>query len=197
MISSIIHIDQRSGADRPRRGIPIGGFTLVEVMVALTLSMIVLAGVMSSFLMVGRTSMNVSNYSVAEAEIRRAVEEFSQDVRMARDVKWNSATSITLTVPYQYVADGNQVTYAFDAATKSFYRQPGGPASTAARTIFVRELVNVEFSRFNRLNLEAATDPETKRVQVTMTVRRTRSTLVAATTALVSASFTLRNKPTN
>jgi Tfp pilus assembly protein PilW len=197
MISSIIHIDRRAAARRRTHRAARGGFTLVEVLIALTLSMIVLAGVMSSFLMVGRTSMNVSNYSVAEAEIRRAVEEFSQDVRMARDVKWNSATSITLTVPHQYLANANRVTYAFDEATKTFYRQPGGPASTAPRTIFVRELVNVEFSRFNRLNLAAATDPETKRVQVTMTVRRTRSTVVAATTALVSASFTLRNKPTN
>lgn len=197
MTSSIIHID-RPSVSGPRESRATGaGFTLVEVMVAVTLSMLVLAGVISSFLMVGRTSMNVTSYSVAEAEIRRTVEEFSQDVRMARDVKWNSAASITLTVPHHYPTHANQVTYAYDATARSFYRHAGGVASTEPRTVLVRELMSAHFSRFNRLNLAAATDPETKRVQVTMTVRRTRSTVVAATTALVSASFTLRNKPTN
>jgi prepilin-type N-terminal cleavage/methylation domain-containing protein len=188
---------------RSRRGRETrSGFTLVEVLVALALSLIVLAGVMSAFLMLGRTGMGIIQYSTSETEIRRGIEEFSQDVRMAENITWNSTTSITLRVPGNYPATGNLVTYAFDSSftgptARSFYRVPGGPASTAARTVYVRDISDFSYSRFNRLNVEAATNPETKRLRVTMNVRRARSTTVAANTTLVSASYTLRNKVVN
>jgi prepilin-type N-terminal cleavage/methylation domain-containing protein len=188
---------------RSRRGRETrAGFTLVEVLVSLALSLIVLAGVMSAFLMLGRTGMGIIQYSTSETEIRRGIEEFSQDVRMAENITWNSATSITLRVPGNYTATGNLVTYAFDSSftgptARSFYRVPGGPTSTAARTVYVRDISDFSYSRFNRLNVEAATNPETKRLRVTMNVRRARSTTVAANTTLVSASYTLRNKVVN
>ncbi|MEO5960972.1 MAG: type II secretion system protein, partial [Opitutaceae bacterium] len=40
------------------------GFTLVEVLIAATISAVVLAGVLTSFLMMGRSGYNASNYSV-------------------------------------------------------------------------------------------------------------------------------------
>jgi len=53
------------------------------------------------------------------------------------------------------------------------------------------------YSRFNRLDGAATNDNETKRVQISMNVRRTGSTLVAANTRLVLASYILRNKVAN
>jgi hypothetical protein len=163
----------------------------------MTLSTIILAGVLSAFLMLGRSGANAANYSVSESEIRRGIEDFSQDVRMANNIIWNSATSITLTVPNNYAASANQVTYACDPATQQFYRMPGTAASTAAKTIYVRNISTFEFSRFNRLDAAASNDFETKRIQVSMNVRRSAATLVAANTTLVSASFILRNKVAN
>lgn len=162
----------------------------------------ILAGVLAAFLMIGRGSMNAAYYSESEAELRRGIEEFSRDARMARGIVWNSATSITLTVPDNYTGTGNQVTYAYDAATtgetaRTFYRKPGNAAAATTSTVLVRNVSSFAFSRFNRLNVAAATDSETKRIQITMNVRRTRSTLVAANTTLVSASYTLRNKAIN
>ena len=54
------------------------GFTLVEVMVASTLGTLVLAGILTTFLMLGRSGANVANYSIMEAESRRGLEELSQ-----------------------------------------------------------------------------------------------------------------------
>lgn len=195
MITFIIHSELR------RRYHP-AGYTLVEVMSALGLSMMVMVGVLSAFIMLGRSGLNVAHYSVSESEVRRALEEFSQDVRMARQIRWNSATSITLTVPDSYAASDHRVTYAFDSSTagetaRSFYRLPGDPASSAARQVFVREISHFQFSRFNRLNKSAGTDAETKRVQVTLNVRRGGGATVAANTTLVSASYMLRNKAIN
>jgi prepilin-type N-terminal cleavage/methylation domain-containing protein len=181
---------------------PTGGFTLVEIMIGLALSSIIMAGILSSFLMLGRSGLNAVHYSVAETELRRGLEEFSQDVRMARSIRWNSPTSITLTVPDNYSSTANQVTYAWDSSTsgasaQSFYRKEGDAASTGPRTVFVHAVSSFAFSRFNRLNSVAATDAATKRIQITIGVSRTRSTLVAATTRVVTASYTLRNKVIN
>jgi len=184
----------------PRRA-----FTLVEVLIAVSISSIVLAGVLSSFLMLGRSGANLAGYTESETQIRRALEEFSQDVRMASNIVWNSATSVTLTVPNNYTTSTptpNLVTYAYDSATSGatslcFYRRPGDLASTAAATVFVRDISTFTFTRYNRLDATAASDAETKRVQITLNVRKTGRTLVAANTTLVSASYTLRNKPAN
>ena len=94
------------------------GFTLVEVMVAGTLGSMVLAGVLSSFLMLTRSSQRLYYYNGMEAESRRTLEEFAQDVRMASDSTYNSATSVTLTVPDNYGTSGNRVTYAASPPTR-------------------------------------------------------------------------------
>ena len=178
------------------------GFTLVELLVGLSLSTVVLAGVLSTFLMIGRSGMNAANYSMSDSELRRAIETFSRDVRMSKAIKWNSSSSITLTVTDKYASTSNQVTYAWDSSSsgdtaKCFYAMPGSSTSTASKTIYVRDVSNFSFLRYNRLNASASTDAETKRVQINLNVKRTGGTLVAANTALVSASYTLRNKVAN
>ena len=195
MTTSTIHIKRRRLLGAP-------GFTLTEVLIGASLSSIVLAGVLSAFLMLGRSGVNVSHYAMSEAEIRRGVEEFSQDIRMASNVTWNSSTSVTLTVPNNYTTTSNQVTYAYDdSATgetaKSFYRRPGNASSTATTLILVRNIATFSYARFNRLDAAASNDTETKRIQMSMNVRRTGSTVVAANTKLVMASYILRNKAAN
>jgi hypothetical protein len=159
--------------------------------------MVVLAGVLSAFLMLGRSGMNAANYSMSESEIRRAIEDFAQDVRMASAITWNSSSSITLTVPSNYTTTSNKVTYTYDSGSSTFFRVPGDASATSPKTTYVRNISTFTFYRYNRLDATAANDTETKRIQLSMNVRRTGSTLVAANTTLVLASYILRNKAVN
>jgi prepilin-type N-terminal cleavage/methylation domain-containing protein len=199
MTSSTIRSDPGFLGQHRRRIWGRQAFTLTELIIGSAISSIILAGVLTTFLMLGRSGSSAANYSISEAEVRRGIEEFSQDLRMASAITWNSATSLTLTVPNNYSGNGGQVTYAYDASTsgptaQSFYRMPGDTTSGAAKTIFVRRISSFQFERYNRLHATATNDAETKRIQVTLNVRRTGSTLVAANTILVSASYILRNK---
>ena len=176
------------------------GFTLVEVMIGATLGSIVLAGVMSTFLMLSRSGVSAVNYTTMDTQTRRALEEFSQDVRMANNVAWNSSSSITLRVPENYVSTGNLVTYTWDNTSESstyrcFYRVPGGSTATTPKTIFVRNVTNFTYYRFNRLNEPTTSNASTKRIQIAMTVTSTATTVVTTTAQVVSASYILRNKP--
>jgi prepilin-type N-terminal cleavage/methylation domain-containing protein len=176
------------------------GFTLMEVLIAATISVFVLAGVLSSFLMMGRSGYNASNYCVMETEARRALETFSQEARMASNIAWTSATSVTFTVVDSSTT--YKVTYAYDSGTsgataKTFYRKLGEAGSSSARTVLVRGVTEFAFQRYKivgGVGSSATNDLETKQIQLTLRSVRTGVTTVAATNAVLSARVVLRNK---
>lgn len=184
-----------------RRDRRTGGFTLAEIMIGSTIGSFVLVGVLSTFLMLGRSGANIVAYTTMDTQTRKALEDFAQDVRMASGIVWNSSTSITLTVPDNYTTSSNQVTYAWDNTTGSatyhyFYRMPGTPSTTPAptRTTYVANVTSFTFYRYDRLNVAATTDASTKRLQLNMTISTLNRTVVTATDTTLSASFILRNK---
>jgi len=171
-------------------------------MIAGGIGSFVMTGVLSVVLMMGRSGMSASNYADMEAQSRRAVDEFAQDVRMSSGLTWNSSTSVTLTVPDNYVANGNKVTYALDAATTgptagSFFRLPGITTSTNPRIVLARNVTALTFMRYTRTNTVAPDDFSAKRLQLTMNLRTTAQTTVDQNTLVISASYVLRNKASN
>lgn len=190
---------------RPDRSSASRGFTLTELMIAATLSSIVLAGVLSAFLLIGRTGYLASGYSELDAQTRRGLDTFGDEVRKSCDLKWNSAQSVTLTV----TTSSNLtylVTYAYDDTAGSwtkgcFYRVNGDTTAPAEnRRILIRN-VAADFA-FQRFKLEqsgvtdntATTDLETKQLQLTFRASRAGSTTVAANQSAHSARYILRNK---
>ncbi|MBA4138044.1 MAG: hypothetical protein C0518_12060 [Opitutus sp.] len=178
-------------------------FTLAEVLLATTLSAFVLAAVMSSFVFLGRTGLRASNVSEMENEVRRALETFAQEARLATDVRWNSAQSITFTLPAGSAAP--QVTYAYDteaasATYQALYRVTGDASSTAARRVLVREVApDFAFRRYKLpqsgvIDNSAANDTETKQIQIVMRVERTNAITAGGSQSVASARFILRNK---
>jgi hypothetical protein len=169
---------------------------------AATLSVFVLAGVLSAFLFIGRTGLNASSYSEMEAEARRGLEVFAEDVRMASDVRWNSAQSLTLIRP---AGTGSaETTYAYDTDAGSptyrcFFRIEGDEASGSARRVLMHD-IDPDFS-FKRYKLDqsgtvdalAGNDLETKQIQLTLRAVRA-SQGPAASNTVISARYILRNK---
>src|SRR4051794_20797954 len=112
-ISSTPRIDRRRG------------FTLVEVLISASLASILMAGVMSTFLMMGRSGMNLQNYTELEAQARKALELFSREVRLAYQVTAYSTTSVTMSIPDTSATRntlGYSVTYSFDTTNHKFTR---------------------------------------------------------------------------
>jgi hypothetical protein len=169
---------------------------------ASTIGSMVMAGVLSTFLMLGRSGANLASYTTMDAQTRRALEDFAQDVRMASDAVWNSDTSMTFTVPGNYTANSNQVTYAWDNTADSptyhyLYRKPGNDSAATTKTTYIANITSFVFIRYDRLNAATTDDGSTKRVQINMTITSRNSTVVAATDTTLSASFVMRNNATN
>lgn len=180
-----------------------GGLTLLEAMISVALSGLVLASVLSTFLMIGRTSFNSTSYSQIEAETRRALETFGQDARLARDIRWHNDQSVTLK---HAGASGavTSVSYAYDNVAGSptqgcFYRVIGDDPLATPRLVLVRDVTEVTFNRYKLeqpgvVSNTAANDLETKQLQLTLRSMRRGATTVAASQAALSASYILRNK---
>lgn len=183
------------------RAARVRGFTLTEILIASTMSAAVLAGVLSAFLLMGRNGYNAANYTMMEAEARRALENFSQEARMAKNIEWTSASEVS----FQIVTSNDTtfwVTYGYDSSTsganaQTFYRKLGKTASTSPRLILVRNVTEFAFRRYkvvNGVDYTAANDLETKQIQLTLRSVRTGITTVATTNAVLSARVVLRNK---
>ena len=98
------------------RAKPLAGFTLVELLVGATLSAAVMAGVLSSYIYIGRNLARLANQQTLETEGRRTLANFSRDVRMASELTDTanlSATRVSFTVPT--ANSTNTITYYYNS----------------------------------------------------------------------------------
>lgn len=159
-----------------------------------------MSGVLGAFLFFGRTGVAISHYQAMETELRRGLELFSEDVRMATDIQWGGPWQVTLEVPGGQSAS-RPVTYFFEpasdgAATGSLYRM----GEDGRRERLVGD-VSSDFA-FQRYKLEqpgrpdntATSDLETKQLQLSLRTLRTTPGGPASTQAAISARYILRNK---
>ncbi|HKB90802.1 MAG TPA: hypothetical protein VKC60_09840 [Opitutaceae bacterium] len=188
------------------KGASAAGFTLVEVMVSATLSVFVLAAILSTFLMMGRSGANVANYVELETRARKGLEKFSEDARNASGILWNDAVnsnggnSVTLTIPNAADSTTSQVTYYWDTTSGSatyqcFCSKVGDASSTNPPATLVKNVSSFGFDRYKIGGSgAAANDTETKQLQITLTTVRTSTTAVAVSEMVLSARYILRNK---
>jgi Tfp pilus assembly protein PilW len=189
-----------SSPRRPRHSRRAPGFTLVEVLIAATIGVFVLAGVLAANLQVVRGSIQLAGYAEMDAQVRRALEFLGRDLRSASALVWNGPSDLTLTLPAA-AGTTTQVTYAWTAESASFFRVAGSSSAVVTgRLELVRDLpaapdgsAGLVFARFDRDGVAATTDAATKRIQVSMTLRRSGAGRVTGTHP-IAASFTLRSK---
>jgi prepilin-type N-terminal cleavage/methylation domain-containing protein len=199
--SQISSGSRRRGHDRGGRA-----FTLVEVLIASGISSILMAGVLSAFLMMGRSGQNAYNYVGMESEARIALEYFAEDVRMTNSVNWTSSTDITLNVLRSTGANStsntNAIRYFYDNSTSSpnykcFVRVGANRVTGVSETKVLIHNVERDFSfaRWtNGISTAATGNSNTAMLQIRLTIKVVSVTAVAATNLVVSARYILRNK---
>jgi prepilin-type N-terminal cleavage/methylation domain-containing protein len=96
------------------------GFTLVELLVGMTLSLMVMTAILSSYTYLGRSLARLVNQQSLQSEGRRTLGYFAQDVRMASgltDTANLSATRMSLTIPTG--TGTNTITYYYNSTAIS------------------------------------------------------------------------------
>lgn len=177
------------------------GFTLVEIIIAASLSALVLAGVLTSFVMFVRSSIRIANYDKMEANATRALESLARDLRMAQAIATDAPTGIaanrniqqiSLTVPNANGVGTTTVVYQF-TGSKTLTRKEG---TATARTLI--EDISAGSARFYAYNLNqslAANDYETNQIKISLTTSPdTKGNYATTTKRVISARFVLRNR---
>lgn len=168
------------------------GFTLTEVIIGATISVFILAAVLSSFLFLSRSGANIRNYTDMEAQARKSLELFAEDTRQASSVKWASATSVTLTV--------NAVDIVYQYSSGDFTRKVGSAAATTllsgitAFGFLAYDINGTAVSDFSSAAARTTANNATKQIQISLSVARTTRTVATATNIVLSARYVLRNK---
>lgn len=192
------------------RQFPSAGFTLPEVVISMTLTVLVTAGVMSTVLMFTGSSYRVSFYTDMEAESRKTLELFGEDVRLAMKAVWNgNASSVTLKVPLDATTAATEDrTYTFTAAGRKFTRTT--PAGTQVLLTNIDTCLMTAYGLSGDPNDPVASrifDPtssgvidwtiagnNTKQIQLNVVSSQGGGVLAKATQKVISARFILRNK---
>lgn len=119
------------------------GFTIVELIVALSLSMIVMSAVLSGFLFIGRNFARLANQQSLEVAARNTQAYLAQDIRRATSLSSPSATEFTLSIPT--AAAAVSVRYVYDPSSKTISRiaSPGGSQ------ILQRDIIDAYFRYYD------------------------------------------------
>lgn len=175
------------------------GFTLVEVMVGATLSTFILAGILATFVTLGRAGFSIQSYNDMESQARKALEIFAEDVRQASAITWVDGYTVRL------VVNTATKTYAYDGTAKTFTKNPGA----SDQKVLITGVTTFQFigytisgnplTDFSTAALLTAANRSTKQLQISLEAARfldfnaQRRNLAASNTVL-SARFILRNK---
>ncbi len=180
------------------------GFTLTELMVVVTLTVILTGAVFAAFGFVTRSSFAIANYADMTSEGRRGLEVFARDVREAEEIVAFSDQSLTL---YLSPIDAPPVlvTYRYNESERTFERVVGDDVQTLMRD--VRRAAGAELDtafRFRRYKILrdpdgddesnlASNHLETKQLQLQLSMVK-RVLGRDTSEKVVSARYVMRNK---
>ena len=162
-------------------------FTVVELMLAITIGGIVLAGAATSVNLWARSSMAVGNYSDMSGSCRRALDVFASDVRMANDVSVSTANTFTFTA-FDSGTSTVTVSYVFDDANDTLTRTYDGTSR-----VILEDVASFGLS-YSDLTLTATTNPLSVKVVQIKAILEKKVINLSNTDEIISARFMLRNR---
>ena len=178
-------------AGPPNASRRLAGFSLVELMMSLTLMMMLTLALMTSYVFIARGDRSLQNYGEMNAQARKLLEQLGADLRAATDVTNFTANDLTLTIPTNTAGTTSEdVSWEYDSGAGSVTRQDSSGTVTMARDVNTFALYYA-----NGSNVETTSLVEVKQVQLSLRMLR----LVAGTVTseyVISAQFTMRAKST-
>lgn len=173
------------------------GFTLVEVMVAVTLLGLILASVLATFTVFAKSVAGLGNYATMSRDSRGGLEVISRDLHVADSLTLATENEMTMVLPAD--AGGGTVNYKYDSQKGSFTRTAVDSSGTETKRELFDDVAKFSLIYYNRLGGDALAYnlgsllSETKSVQ--LNAKLVKAVVTTDTTDyIISARFLMRNK---
>jgi len=177
-----------------RRGIT-AGFTLVEMAMGAAIGSIVMAGVLSTYIMTAREFRAISNYWEIHVDGRYAIDRFAADMRQVSDVT-SFATSgpLVVTIPTGFNSSGvvtSSVTVTYTYSAGALKRTISSPSSTS---VLAANVYNLRFALYDRVGSNTTIVANSKGISCEIFLRKYTAGQ-KQTEDYLSARLDMRNKP--
>jgi prepilin-type N-terminal cleavage/methylation domain-containing protein len=176
---------------RPRRRSQ-QAFTLVEVMVASSISVLVLATVMVSFVVISRSFNALGNYADLDRQSRNTLDVMARDIRQTGGLTNWTSTTLSFTN-----LDGQALNYFYDTHAQLLSYTNG---STGQSSVLLSNCASLAFSIFQRTPTNgpvsfytASNAFSAKGILLSFTCLRTNYLGLTDSESSQSASFVIRN----
>lgn len=99
------------------------GFTLVELLIGMSLALMVMGAVLSSYTFMGRNLYRLVNQQSLQTDARRTLQYFEQDVDLASGISGTpSASSLVLIIPTSSTGSTTTITWSYSSSSKTLTR---------------------------------------------------------------------------
>jgi Tfp pilus assembly protein PilW len=170
------------------------GFTLAEALMGVAIGSIIMAGVLSSYIMGVRQFRALANYWEIHSDGRYAVDRFTGDIRSVYDVtSYASNGPLVVKIPYfnsgGVVTGSTTVTYSFTGG--ALKRTVSSPASTS---VLATNVYDLKFFLYDRVGNPTTVLSTSKGVVIEIFLRKYTAGQKQSEDFL-SARVNMRNKP--
>lgn len=165
-----------------------GGFTLVEMLISMTIGAIALSLGLSSIVFLSRGMVGLINYADMNTASRQALEIFSRDIRMGSNVQASQIDYLAFNIQRRS-GSADFVVYEYDEDAGILYREFNGNPKTA----LLREIEDMEMRYFTLRGDPTINPLEVKEVQFEVIMEQ-RALQLTNTNHIISAQFMMRNR---
>jgi Tfp pilus assembly protein PilW len=167
----------------------------VEAAMGAAIGSIIMAGILSTYIMTAREFRAISNYWEIHIDGRYAVDRFAADMRQVSDVT-SFATNgpLVVTIPTGFNSSGvvtSSVTVTYTYTASALKRTLSSPAST---TVLSTNVYNLKFAMFDRVGSNTTILANSKGISVEIFLRKYTAGQ-KQTEDYLSARLDMRNKP--
>ncbi|WP_269523844.1 pilus assembly FimT family protein [Coraliomargarita parva] len=170
------------------------GYTLVEIMVAVSLLALFMGSMIPSFTFFTKSISGLGNYSIMSQESRSALERYARDLHTAESLTTATSNQVTMVLPDEF--NNDTVTYLYDSDKKTVTRTQSSSSGADVSKVLFEDVSFFKMVYYNRLGVDisdhASILTETKSVQVN--AKLLKKVIVTETTDyIISARFLMRN----
>jgi hypothetical protein len=175
-----------------RRRRSLRAFTLVEILVATSISVFVLATMMVAFVVLSRSFNAIGNYADLDRQSRNTLEVMVRDIRQTGGLTNWTSTSLSFTN-----LDGNLLSYSYSTNSRLLSYTNG---STGESSVLLSNCISLSFSIFQRTPTNgpicfysASNAISAKGIMMSFTCLRTNYLGLTDSEFIESASIVMRN----